>query len=166
MALFGKSIDSLNELFVSALKNAYYMENEIVDNLPSMIEKAGSSELRRALETHLQETKGQVERLLQVFEMHGVNPESESCPAIDGILKEGTAVTADAHGSVIDAAIIGAAQKVEHYEISSYGSLVSWAKALGREDCASVLNKNLEEEKNADAKLTKLAEEGINQLAA
>ncbi|QGM46252.1 ferritin-like domain-containing protein [Methylocystis heyeri] len=166
MTLFGKSIESLDELFVSGLKGAYYMENEIVEALPDLIETARSSQLKQALSSHLEETKGQVQRLLQVFEMHGVNPESESCPAIDGIIREGSEMASDSQGGVLDAAIVSAAQKVEHYEITTYGSLISWAKALGREDCASVLRKNLDEEKAADAKLTKLAEEGINQLAA
>lgn len=166
MALFTKSNDSLNDLFVRGLQSAYYMEKEIVDALPTMIETAASQELKQALSNHLQETKDQVKRIMNVFELHGVGVKTGSCPAIDGILKEAKSIASDTQQKAIDAAIISSAQKVEHYEISSYGTLISWAKALGRDDCADVLEKNLQEEKAADARLTKLAEEGINRMAA
>nr|WP_209780408.1 ferritin-like domain-containing protein [Azospirillum agricola] len=167
MGLFTKDIKTMNDLFVHQLKDIYYAENRILKGLPKMIEKATDPGLRQGFETHLRETEGQVERLRQVFAMHGVTPEAVTCPAIDGILKEADEVAGDvADKQVLDAALIAAAQAVEHYEITRYGSLIAWAKELGRNDCAAVLQKNLDEEKATDLKLTSLAESRVNRAAA
>jgi ferritin-like metal-binding protein YciE len=167
MGFFTKDIHDMNDLFVAGLKDIYYVETAIVDALPDMISMATAKELKSALQAHLEETKNQVRRVEQVFEMHGVRAETVDSPAIDGILEEANVVASDIDDKdVLDAALIAAAQKVEHYEITSYGTLIAWAKGLGRDDCASVLTQNLDEEKAADAKLTALAEEGVNRMAA
>jgi len=132
-----------------------------------MIEKATDQTLKNGFETHLAETRGQIARLEKVFKMHGVEAKGVDCPAIDGILKEASEVAGDVDDKeVLDAALIAAAQAVEHYEITRYGTLVAWAKKLGREDCASVLQQNLDEEKATDQKLNGLALKSINQKAA
>lgn len=167
MGFFSKDIRDMNDLFVAGLKDIYYVETAIVDALPELISKATMSELKGALKFHLDETENHVRRVEQVFEMHGVSPETIDSPAIDGILEEGNDIISDVDDKrVLDAALIAAAQKVEHYEITSYGTLIAWAKALGRDDCAAVLKQNLDEEKAADAKLSALAEEGMNRMAA
>jgi ferritin-like metal-binding protein YciE len=167
MALFGKGIANLNELFVDELKNIYYMENEIVDNLPSMIEAATSADLKQALSSHLEETKNQVTRLEQVFETCDVPPENGDCATIDALIDEASAGPSDTKDKkVLDAAIIASAQQIEHHEISVYGSIIAWAKELGEDECASILGQTLEEEKAADRTLSKLAEGGINREAA
>jgi ferritin-like metal-binding protein YciE len=167
MGLFTKDIKTLDDLFVHQLQDVYYAENQITKALPTMIEKASDPTLKSAFEAHLSETKGQIKRLERVFEMHGHKPKAVTCPAIDGIIKEANEVAGDvADKAVLDAALIASAQAVEHYEITRYGSLVAWAKQLGRADCASVLSETLEEEKATDKKLTGLAERGVNQAAA
>jgi ferritin-like metal-binding protein YciE len=156
MGLFSKGIGTLDDLFVHQLWDIYYAEKQIVQTLPEMIEKATDSKLKRGFETHLGETKNHVERLEQVFKMHGVEAKGIDCPAIDGIIEEADDIIADIEDKkVLDAALIAAAQAVEHYEITRYGTLIAWAKQLGRPDCASVLQQNLEEEKATDAKLTR-----------
>lgn len=167
MGLFSKDIKTMDDLFVHTLKDIYYAENQIHKSLPKMIEQATDAKLKQGLETHRGETQGHIKRLEQVFKLHGVEVEGVDCPAIDGILKEAGEVTgevADKH--VRDAAIIACAQAVEHYEITRYGTLAAWAKQLGRNDCAALLQQNLDEEFAADSKLTKLAESGINRQAA
>jgi len=167
MGLFSKDIGTLDDLFVHQLRDIYYAEKQIVQTLPEMIEKATDSNLKRGFETHLGETKNQVKRLEQVFKMHGVEAKGIDCPAIDGIIEEADDIIADVEDKkVLDAALIAAAQAVEHYEITRYGTLIAWAKQLGRPDCASVLQQNLEEEKATDAKLTSLAERNVNVKAA
>ncbi|MCW2249396.1 ferritin-like metal-binding protein YciE [Azospirillum fermentarium] len=167
MALFSKDIQTLDDLFVHQLKDIYYAENRILKNLPSMMEKASNPELKQGFQTHLRETEGQVERLKQVFSMHGVEIGSVQCPAIDGILEEADEVASEVEDKqVLDAALIAAAQAVEHYEITRYGSLIAWAQQLGRNDCAAVLQQNLDEEKATDKKLTSLAESRVNRSAA
>lgn len=167
MGLFTKDIETLNDLFVHQLKDIYYAEKRIVGALPKMIAKATSPELRKGFESHLEETRGHVKRLEQVFQMHGVQPESVTCPAIDGIIDEADEVSGEVSDkNVLDAALIASAQAVEHYEMTRYGTLVAWAKQLGRDDCASVLSQTLEEEKAADLKLTKLASNQVNRKAA
>ncbi|MDO5705750.1 MAG: ferritin-like domain-containing protein [Paracoccus sp. (in: a-proteobacteria)] len=159
-------IETLDDLFVHTLRDIYYAEKQIVKNLPKMIDKATDEKLRRGLQDHLRETEGHVERLEQVFRQHGVEPRAVDCPAIDGILKEADEVAGEiADKRVLDAALIAAAQAVEHYEITRYGTLVAWARALGREDCAALLQQNLDEEHAADDKLTDLAESRINERA-
>ena len=167
MGLFSKDIKTMNDLFVHTLRDIYYAENQILKALPEMIEKATDAQLKQAFQSHLAETKNQVKRVEQVFQMHGVEAKGIDCPAIDGIIEEADEVAGEvADKSVLDAALINAAQAAEHYEIARYGSLIAWAKQLGRNDCASVLQKTLDEEKATDKKLTTLAESKINLRAA
>jgi ferritin-like metal-binding protein YciE len=167
MGLFSKSIKTMDDLFVHTLQDIYYAENQIVKSLPKMIEKTTNAQLKQAFQSHLRETEGQIKRLEDVFRMHGQEPKGASCPAIDGIIKEANEIIGDVEDKeVCDAAILAAAQAVEHYEITRYGTLVAWAKQLGRNDCATVLHQNLVEEKATDEKLTKLAESNVNRKAA
>ena len=143
------------------------MENQIVENLPDMIEAATSPDLKQALSAHLNETKGQVKRLEQVFELHGVSPAEGTCAAIDGLIKTASDAPSEIEDKkVLDAAIVATGQQIEHHEIAVYGSIIAWAKELGRDDCASLLADTMAEEKAADQKLSALAEGGINRRAA
>lgn len=167
MGLFTKDIKTFDDLFVHTLKDIYYAENQIAKNLPDMVQKATDPALKRGFEKHLGETKNQIERLREVFKLHGVEVEGVNCPAIDGILEEASEVAGEvADKQVLDAALIAAAQAVEHYEITRYGTLVAWAKQLGRNDCASLLEANLKEEKATDEKLNELALGKLNKRAA
>src|SRR5215475_10483072 len=167
MGLFSKDIKTMNDLFVHQLQDIYYAEQQLVKSLPRMADKATDKQLKQDFMFHLEETKGHVRRLEQVFQMQGVAVKAVDCPAIDGIIEEADEVTGEvADKSVLDAALINAAQAVEHYEIARYGSLISWARQLGRNDCATVLQKTLDEEKTTDKKLTSLAEGQINLRAA
>jgi ferritin-like metal-binding protein YciE len=167
MGFFSKDIKTLNDLFVHTLKDIYYAENQIVKALPDMIDKATAPSLKQGFEQHLAQTKNHVKRLEQVFQMHGVEVEGVDCPAIDGIIKESKEIAGDIDDKmVLDAGLIAAAQAVEHYEITRYGTLIAWAKQLGRPDCASVLQQTLEEEKATDLKLTTMAESTVNARAA
>jgi ferritin-like metal-binding protein YciE len=167
MGLFSRDIKNLDDLFVHQLKDIYYAEKRITKALPDMISKASNPQLKQGFQDHLEETKNHVKRVEQVFQMHGLQPATVDCPALDGIIEEAEEVESEvAHKSVMDAALIAAAQAVEHYEMTRYGTLIAWANKLNRPDCARVLQQNLEEEKAADAKLTKVAESGINQQAA
>jgi ferritin-like metal-binding protein YciE len=167
MSLFGKDIETMDNLFVHTLQDIYYAEKQILKALPEMEQKASSPQLKTAFKSHLEETKGHVKRLEQVFKMHGHEPKGVDCPAIDGIIEETNDIASDVDDkNVLDAALAAAAQAVEHYEMSRYGTLVAWAKQLGRPDCASVLEETLKEEKAADMKLTKIAESQLNQRAA
>ena len=167
MGLFTKDIETMDDLFVHTLKDIYYAENQIVKALPDMIEKATDPKLKEAFKGHLAETRGHVKRVEQVFQMHGVEIEGVDCPAIDGIIEEADDIAGEVDDKqVLDAALIAAAQAVEHYEMARYGTLVAWAKQLGRNDSATVLQQNLEEEKGADKKLTALAESSVNRKAA
>ena len=167
MGIFSKDIKTLDDLFVHQLKDIYYAEKQILKALPGMIKKATHEDLKEGLSDHLEETRGHVTRLEQVFKMHGVEAKAVDCPAIDGIIEEANEVAGEVDDKqVLDAALIAAAQAAEHYEITRYGTLVAWAQQLGRKDCASVLAQNLAEEKAADKKLSSLAESGINRKAA
>jgi ferritin-like metal-binding protein YciE len=167
MGLFTKNIKTMNDLFVHQLQDIYDAEKQLVKALPKMAEKATDRQLKQGFLTHLDETKTHVQRLEQVFQMHGAEVKAVDCPAIDGIIKEANEVAGEvADKSVLDAALINAAQAAEHYEITRYGSLIAWAKQLGRNDCASVLQKTLDEERATDRKLTTLAESKINLRAA
>jgi ferritin-like metal-binding protein YciE len=138
-----------------------------VKALPKMAEKATDKQLKQGFLSHLEETRTHVQRLEQVFQMHGAEAKAVNCPAIDGIIQEADEIAGEiADKQVLDAALINAAQAAEHYEITRYGSLIAWAKQLGRNDCASILQKNLDEEKAVDKKLTTLAESRINLRAA
>src|ERR1700681_4241619 len=167
MGIFTKDIKTMDDLFVHTLRDIYYAENQIVKALPDMIEKATDPALKQGFQSHLGETKNHVKRLEQVFKMHGVEAKGIDCPAIDGIIEEANDVAGEvADKAVLDAALIAAAQAVEHYEITRYGSLIAWAKELGRNDCATLLQQNLDEEKAADKKLPAMAENRVNRKAA
>lgn len=167
MGLFSKHIKTFDDLFVHQLQDIYYAEKQLVKALPKMIEKATSPQLKQAFQSHLSETENHVARVEKVFKMHGAEAKAVDCPAIDGIIKEANEIAGDVEDKeVLDAALIAAAQAAEHYEITRYGTLVAWAKQLGRADCAGVLEETLKEEGAADEKLTRLAEGGINRRAA
>jgi ferritin-like metal-binding protein YciE len=167
MGLFTKDIKTINELFAHQLQDIYYAEKQLVKALPQMAEKATDPQLKQGFLTHLEETRTHVQRLEQVFQMHGLQAKAIDCPAIDGIIEEADEVAGEvADKAVLDAALINAAQAAEHYEIARYGSLIACARQLGRNDCASLLQKTLDEEKTTDKKLTSLAEGKINLRAA
>ena len=167
MGIFSKDIKTMDDLFVHTLRDIYYAEKQILKALPDMIQKASEPQLKQGFQAHLGETKNQVTRLEQVFRQHGHEPSGVDCPAIDGIIDEANDVAGEVEDkAVLDAARIAAAQAVEHYEITRYGSLIAWAKQLGRNDCAALLQENLDEEKAADKKLTSLAESRVNRAAA
>jgi ferritin-like metal-binding protein YciE len=167
MGLFTKDVKTMDDLFVHMLRDIYYAEQQIVKALPEMIDKASDPQLKQAFQAHLGETKNHVTRLEQVFKLHGTEPKGIDCPAIDGIIEEADDIIGEVTDKqVLNAALIAAAQAVEHYEMTRYGTLIAWAKQLGRSDCASVLQKTLDEEKAADQKLTSLAESKVNLRAA
>jgi ferritin-like metal-binding protein YciE len=160
------SAENLREALVEEIRDLYNAEKQLVKALPKMAKGAESDELREAFEEHLQETEGQVTRLERVFELLDEKPRGKHCAGMAGIIEEGSEkLQEDMEGSVLDACLIAAAQKVEHYEICAYGTAVAWAEALGLSEVVDVLNETLEEEKAADEKLTALAESGINQAA-
>jgi ferritin-like metal-binding protein YciE len=153
MGLFTKDIKTMGDLFLHTLEDVYYAENQIVKSLPKMIDKVTNRQLASGLRAHLRETENQVKRLTQAFEKLGQKPKGVDCPAIDGILKEADEVAGDvADKRVLDAALIGSAQTVEHYEITRYGTLIAWAQELGHQNVVSLLNANHKEEKAADKK--------------
>ena len=167
MGLFSKDIQTMDDLLLHGLKDIYYAENQIVKSLPKLIDKATNRDLAKGLKDHLQETENQIARLDQVFQKLGEKPQGVKCPAIDGLIKEADEIAGEiADKEVLDAAIVGSAQAVEHYEIARYGTLIAWANQLGRSDCAALLKQNLEEEKATDKKLTALAESKVNRRAA
>ncbi len=167
MGLFTSDIKTLDDLFVHTLQDIYYAENQITKALPKMISKATDAQLKQGFEMHLRETEGQIKRLEQVFKMHSHTPKGVDCPAIDGIIKEANELAGDiADKEVLDAALLASAQAVEHYEITRYGTLIAWAKQLGRADCAAILQQNLDEEYATDKELTAMAESKINKKAA
>jgi ferritin-like metal-binding protein YciE len=167
MGWFTKDIETMDDLFVHTLQDIYYAEHQILKALPDMIEKASSQALKDGFSIHLAETKGHIARLKQVFQQHGVEEKGVTCPAIDGIIEEANDVASAVEDKqVLDAALIAAAQAVEHYEMTRYGTLVAWAKQLGRDDCAQLLQQNLDEETATDAKLSKLANGEVNRKAA
>lgn len=166
MGLFTRDIKTMDDLFVHQLQDIYYAEKQLVKALPKMAAKATEPALKQGFEAHLKETEIHVERLEQVFAMHGIEAKAVTCPAIDGIIKEADETASEvADKKVLDAALINAAQAAEHYEIVRYGSLIAWARQLGRNDCAAVLQKTLDEEKKADTKLTSIAEGKVNLRA-
>ena len=167
MGLFSKDIRTMDDLFVHTLRDIYYAENQIVKSLPAMVQKANSPELKQAFQAHLAETQNQIKRLEEVFRLHGQEVKGVDCEAIDGILDEAQSVMGNvADPNVLDAAMLAAAQAVEHYEITRYGTLATWARELGREDCARLLHQTLEEERATDEKLTRIAEARVNRRAA
>ena len=158
---------TLNDLFLHTLKDVYYAEKQILRALPKMAKAAESEELRQAFQTHRDETEGQIERLEQVFEALGKRAQGKTCEAIQGIIEEGKEIMEDfADSDALDAGLIAAGQAVEHYEISRYGTLRTWAQELGMQDAADLLEETLEEEKKTDKLLSELAEARVNQKAA
>jgi ferritin-like metal-binding protein YciE len=167
MGFFSRDIKNMDDLFVHTLRDIYYAEKQIVQALPDMIEKSNDPQLQQGFQSHLRETENHVKRLERVFQLHGKEAAGVNCPAIDGIIEEANDVAGEVEDkSVLDAALIAAAQAVEHYEITRYGTLIAWAKQLGRNECAALLQQNLDEEKAADKKLTAMAESKVNRRAA
>jgi ferritin-like metal-binding protein YciE len=148
----------LKELYIEELKDLYNAETQLVKALPKLARAASSEELRRGFEDHLEQTKGHVERLQKIFDMLEESPKGKKCKGMEGLIEEGAEVTEeDYEGSLLDAALIGTAQRVEHYEIAGYGTVRSFAETLGESEHVSLLNETLEEEKETDEKLTELA---------
>jgi ferritin-like metal-binding protein YciE len=168
MGVFSKDIKTMDDLFLHGLQDIYYAEKQIVKSLPKLIDKATNRDLTQGLTNHLKETEKQIERLEQVFKKLGREPKGVQCPAIDGLITEADEVAGEvADKEVLDAAIVGAAQSVEHYEIARYGTMIAWAEELGHDDVIRLLNTNLNEEKAADKKLSTIAErKGVNRKAA
>ena len=168
MGIFGtKEATGLRELFIAGLRDIYWAEEALVPALQEMQEKATEEELRTAIEEHVVETKTHIARLDEVFAKIGEKPEGKKCKAMEGILAEAEAVTdTAAEGVVRDAAIIACSQKVEHYEIASYGTLAAYARALGEQEIRKLLEETLAEEKETDQILTDIAESVINNEAA
>jgi len=159
-------MNELNDLFLDELADILYAEKLLIKTLPKLAKAAQSEALREALEEHLSETEEQVTRLTSVFELFEAPVKSKKCDAMEGLVAEGKSLLEDWKGSAaLDAAIISAAQKVEHYEIASYGTLATWAGLLGNDEAAELLRETLEEEKAADENLTHLAEDFVNEEA-
>src|SRR5258706_694602 len=158
---------TLHDAFLDELRDAYDAEKQLTKALPKLAKAATSPVLREAFESHLEETRGHVERLEQVMEGLGEKVRGKHCDGIEGIIEEGQSVMEeDFSESTMDACLIAAGQRAEHYEIAAYGTLVAWAKAMGHDDAATLLDETLEEEKAADENLTSLAEADINQETA
>jgi ferritin-like metal-binding protein YciE len=167
MGLFSKDIKSMEDLYLHVLQDIYYAENQIKKALPDMIEKATNRELSAAFKAHLGETESQIGRLEQAFQLLGKEPKGTTCPAIDGIIKEANEVAGECDDKhVLDAALVAAAQAVEHYEITRYGTMIAWSEELGREAIGKLLTTTLNEEKAADKKLSTIAEKKVNLRAA
>ena len=157
--------NGLRELYIDELKDLYSAETQLVKALPKLAKAASSEELSQGFEEHLEQTKGHVERLEKIFESLDESPKGKKCAGMEGLIKEGSEVMEeDYEGAVMDAGLIGAAQRVEHYEIAGYGTASEFATLLGEEEHASLLNQTLEEEKETDEKLTELAKT-INSAA-
>jgi ferritin-like metal-binding protein YciE len=157
----------LNALFLDTLKDIYYAEKQIYKSLPKMAKAANSEKLKAAFEKHHEETEGQIERLEQIFELLGKPARGKKCDAIEGILDEGKEIMEEYKGcEALDAGMVAAAQAVEHYEISRYGTLKQWANQLGMRDAVRLLDQTLQEEKKTDESLTSLAEASVNLAAA
>jgi ferritin-like metal-binding protein YciE len=157
--------EGLKELYIEELKDLYNAENQLVKALPKMAKAASSEELEAGFEKHLEQTRGHVERLERIFRALGENPKGKKCAGMEGLVKEGSEVMEeDFEGALMDAALIGAAQRVEHYEIAAYGTASAFAKLLGESEHVTLLEETLQEEKETDEKLTELAKE-INPQA-
>jgi ferritin-like metal-binding protein YciE len=158
---------TLHDLFVDQLHDIYDAERQLTKALPKMAKAANFDELRQGFETHLEETRGQIQRLEQVFEILGMKARGKTCEAMKGLIEEGLEIIeADCDPEIGDAGLIAAAQKVEHYEMAAYGCLCTWAEQLGHDDARKLLHETLEEEKRTDAKLTDLAQNHVNATAA
>jgi ferritin-like metal-binding protein YciE len=158
----------MQDLFVDELRDAYDAEKQVIRAMPRMVRAATSEDLREAFELHLEETRGQVERLEQVFEELGMKARGKHCPGMEGIIEEAKELIDEGKsikGEILDAGLIAAAQRVEHYEIAAYGTLVAWARELGHDKAAGLLEGILDQEKATDKKLTMLAEGETNPAA-
>ncbi|MFP5276435.1 MAG: ferritin-like domain-containing protein [Acidobacteriota bacterium] len=152
------SVDSMEKLFLAELKDLYSAENQITKALPKMAKAASSQDLRNAFEHHLKETEEQIQRLEQIFEMIGESPKGKTCEGLKGILEEGERMMHEApEGPLRDEAMIAGAQRVEHYEMAAYGTVRTYAERLGKQQMVQLLERTLEEEKNADKKLTEVS---------
>jgi ferritin-like metal-binding protein YciE len=167
MSLFGTTFHSFDDLFVSQIEDLYDAEQRILKALPKITDAASSTSLKQALQHHLTETQQQASRLEQIFQQLNRSPKRETCEAMKGLISEGEEmIKADAAPDIKDAAIIAAAQRVEHYEIAGYGTARTFALRLGHADAAALLQATLQEEINADKKLTQIAESSVNVRAA
>lgn len=167
MGLFSKDIATFDDLFLHGLQDIYYAENQIVKALPSLIDAATNPQLQRGLKDHIKETEGQIARLQQIFEMREEKPKGTKCPGINGLISEGDSIVGEVSDTrVLDAAIIGSAQAVEHYEITRYQSLIAWAVEMGRNDFADILRENLAEEIATNERLETLGNKVVNKRAA
>jgi ferritin-like metal-binding protein YciE len=154
---------TLQDMWVDELRDLYNAENQLIKALPKMAKAASSDELREAIEEHLEQTKGHAERLEQIFEQLDLKPKGKKCEAMEGLVEEGKEILSmDAEPAVLDAGIICAAQKVEHYEMAGYGTVRTWARHLGQDKAADLLQQTLDEEGEADHKLTDIAERVVN----
>jgi ferritin-like metal-binding protein YciE len=161
-----KKPKKLSDLFHDTLKDIYYAEKKILTALPKMAKAAQSADLKNAFKKHEGETRGQVQRLEQIFKLIGAKPQAKKCEAINGITDEGKEIMTEYKGSpALDSGLLAAAQAVEHYEISRYGTMKTWAEELGHGDAAQLLDATLQEEKKTDAALTQIAEAVVNQEA-
>jgi ferritin-like metal-binding protein YciE len=161
------TIKTMHDLFVHTLKDVFYVEKKLVTELPRMAKEANNPELRRAFEDHAAQTEAHLSRLKEVFDLIEVQPRGEQCPALDGLLEETRDLLKDVKDpEVLDAGLLAAAQAVEHYEITRYGTLIAWSRQLGISDAEPILEETLEEEKEADKLLTEVAESDVNRKAA
>jgi len=158
---------TLHDAFIDELRDTYDAEKQLTKALPKLAKASSNPKLRQAFETHLQETQGQIERLERVFESLDEKVRGKHCDGIAGIIEEGKSIMEeDFDATTMDACLIAAGQRAEHYEMAAYGTLISWARAMGHTEAANLLQQTLDEEKAADKKLSGLAEGGINQSAA
>jgi len=166
MGWFSPDIQSIDDLFLHTLQDIYYAEHQIAKALPDMVAKASDAELKKSFNMHLRQTKGQIKRLDRAFKALKQKPQGTKCPAIDGIIDEANEIAGEIDDKVVlNAALIAAAQAVEHYEMTRYGTLVAWAKLLGHTSVAKLLAMNLKEEKATDKKLSGIAVRKINKKA-
>ena len=158
---------TLHDAFIDELRDTYDAEKQLLKALPKLAKASSSPQLRQAFETHLEETRGQIERLEQVFESLEAKPRGKHCDGIAGIIEEGKSIMGEEFDDeTMDACLIAAGQRAEHYEMAAYGTLVAWAQAMGHREAVQLLQQTLDEEKAADKKLSGLAESGINRRAA
>jgi len=166
MGWFSPDIETVDDLFLHTLQDIYYAEHQIAKALPDMVAKASDAELKKSFSMHLRQTKGQIKRLDRAFKALKQKPKGTQCPAIDGIIAEANEIAGEIDDKmVLNAALIAAAQAVEHYEMTRYGTLVAWAKLLGHTSVAKLLAMNLKEEKATDKKLSGIATRKINKKA-
>jgi ferritin-like metal-binding protein YciE len=168
MGIFTKDIKTMEDLFLHQLEDIYYAEQQLTKAIPKMAEMATNADLKAGLQSHLIDTRNQIERLDKVFAKLGQKPKGTDCPAIDGLIKEADETAGEIQDkAVLDAAIVANSQAVEHYEMSRYGTLIAWAEELGHDDVVRLLTTNLNEEKAANTKLNTLAtRKGVNKKAS